>query len=110
MVKWKVEPCPGSLSTHIVPPMSSLRRLLMASPSPVPPYRRVVDASTWLKDWNSRPNCLARDPDTGIAYRKVEQLAVGLLLILRCLWCFARHRQYHFTRVGKFDGVADQVH
>ena len=26
----------------------------MASPSPVPPYLRVVEASTWLKDWNSR--------------------------------------------------------
>ena len=50
MVKWKVEPLPGSLSTHIRPPMSSPRRLLIARPSPVPPYRRVVEASTWLKD------------------------------------------------------------
>ena len=37
-VKWKVDPLPApALSTHIVPPISSLRRLLMASPSPVPP-------------------------------------------------------------------------
>src|SRR4030095_14035112 len=26
----------------------------MARPSPVPPYRRVVEASIWLNDWNSR--------------------------------------------------------
>ena len=36
-VKKKVEPEPGSLSTHIVPCMSSARRLLMARPRPVPP-------------------------------------------------------------------------
>ena len=37
-VKWKVAPLPApSLSTHIVPPISSLRRLLIASPRPVPP-------------------------------------------------------------------------
>ena len=57
IVTWNVLPRPGtpSLSTHTVPPMSSARRRLMASPSPVPPYRRLVDASPWLKDWNSRP-------------------------------------------------------
>jgi hypothetical protein len=52
-VKWKVEPWPGALSAHIVPPISSLSRLLIAKPSPVPPKRRLVEASTWLKDWNS---------------------------------------------------------
>jgi hypothetical protein len=29
-------------------------RWLMARPSPVPPKRRVVDASTWENDLNSR--------------------------------------------------------
>ena len=53
---WNVLPSPGtpSLSTHIVPPMSSASRLLIASPSPVPPYLRLVVASTWLNDSNSR--------------------------------------------------------
>ena len=55
MVKLNVEPLPTSLSTHIRPPMSSASRLLMARPRPVPPKRRVVEASTWLKDWKSRP-------------------------------------------------------
>ena len=54
MVKRKVEPCPGpALSTHIVPPISSASRLLMAKPRPVPPYLRVVELSAWLKLWNS---------------------------------------------------------
>jgi hypothetical protein len=50
MVKWKVDPLPGVLRAHIVPPSNSASRLLMASPSPVPPCRRVVEGSTWLKD------------------------------------------------------------
>ena len=27
----------------------------MARPRPVPPYRREIDASAWLNDWNRRP-------------------------------------------------------
>ena len=50
----KVEPCCSTLSTQIDPPMSSTSLLLMARPRPVPQKRRVVDASTWLKDLNSR--------------------------------------------------------
>jgi hypothetical protein len=41
----KVEPRPGSLSTVMSPPIIWQKRLLIASPSPVPPYLRVVDAS-----------------------------------------------------------------
>jgi hypothetical protein len=39
------EPLPGSLSTVMSPPIIWQNRLLIASPSPVPPYFRVVDAS-----------------------------------------------------------------
>ncbi len=42
------EPWPAALSTRMAPPMSSERRMQMASPSPVPPYFRVVEESTWL--------------------------------------------------------------
>ena len=45
-VNWNVEPTPGSLSTHIDPPINSASRLLIARPRPVPPYWRVVEAST----------------------------------------------------------------
>ena len=44
-----VEPRDGSLETLIPPPILSARPLQMASPSPVPPKRRVVEGSTWLK-------------------------------------------------------------
>ena len=55
IVKWKVEPRPGpALSAHIVPPISSASSLLIARPSPVPPYLRVVPLSAWLNFWNSR--------------------------------------------------------
>src|SRR5262245_42277757 len=40
-----VDPRPTSLSTVISPPIISQNRLLIASPRPVPPYFRVVDAS-----------------------------------------------------------------
>jgi len=52
----KVDPLPGSLATVIAPPMSWQNRWLMASPRPVPPYVRVVVASTCEKGWNSLCN------------------------------------------------------
>ena len=45
MVKWNVVPRPGALSSHILPPDSSTIRREMVRPSPVPPWRRVVDPS-----------------------------------------------------------------
>jgi hypothetical protein len=38
----------------MVPPIASARRLEIARPRPVPPKRRLIDASVWLKDWKSR--------------------------------------------------------
>jgi len=45
-VNQKVEPWPGRLSTPIEPPINSTSCLEIAKPSPVPPYLRVVEAST----------------------------------------------------------------
>ena len=42
-----------SLATRSSPPMASTSRLQMARPRPVPPNRRVVDWSAWLKAPNS---------------------------------------------------------
>ena len=52
-----VEPWPGfpELSAMSDPSIASARRLLMARPRPVPPYRRAMDESAWLNDWKSRP-------------------------------------------------------
>jgi len=46
---------PSTLCTDMAPPMRSTRRRLIASPRPVPPKRRVVETSTWVNEWNSRP-------------------------------------------------------
>ena len=53
----KVEPSPGSLSTVMSPPIIWQKRRLIASPSPVPPYLRVVEASACVKAWNSLAIC-----------------------------------------------------
>ena len=47
-------PLPTSLSTQIRPPIISTRLLQMESPRPVPPKRRVMEASAWAKGWKSR--------------------------------------------------------
>lgn len=36
-----------------LPPISSVRRLQIAKPQPVPPYLRVVELSACVKDLNS---------------------------------------------------------
>jgi len=45
MVTVNVLPLLGALSTWIVPPSISTSRFVIVSPSPVPPKRRVVEAS-----------------------------------------------------------------
>src|SRR5262245_29533492 len=52
-----VEPLPGELSTATSPPSMVQKYLVMASPSPVPPKRLVVEASAWLHAANRRPSC-----------------------------------------------------
>ncbi|OFA08668.1 hypothetical protein DUPY_06260 [Duganella phyllosphaerae] len=61
-LKWKRLPCPGVLSTPITPPMARTSCCEIARPSPVPPYRRVVLLSAWLKAWNRRRCCSALMP------------------------------------------------
>ena len=46
-------PSPGRLSTDTPPPISSTSCRQIASPSPVPPKRRVVELSAWVKGRNS---------------------------------------------------------
>ncbi len=63
IVKWNVDPLPSpSLVTHMLPPINSASRLLMASPRPVPPYLRVVEESACENDWNNRPICSLDSP------------------------------------------------
>ena len=52
-----VLPLPGSLSSQMRPPMSSISCRVIVSPSPVPPYRRVVLPSAWVKLSNTAACC-----------------------------------------------------
>ena len=51
----KVNPLPDSLSTSTVSPIISQKWRVMANPKPVPPKRRVVDASAWANASNKCP-------------------------------------------------------
>src|SRR5439155_2380610 len=53
-VNQNVLPLPTTLSTPMAPPIISTSRLEIASPRPVPPYRRVMDPSAWGNDWKNR--------------------------------------------------------
>ncbi len=48
-IRWKVVPCPNSLVATMSPPIARAKPRLIVSPSPVPPKRRVVEASAWTK-------------------------------------------------------------
>src|SRR5437879_613180 len=52
-----VEPRPGVLWTVMSPPIKRQKRRLIASPRPVPPYLRVVEASACAKSWNNLAIC-----------------------------------------------------
>ena len=58
----KSVPRPVSEDTPMRPPINSTMRLQIARPRPVPPYRRVVEASAWLKAVNSRSTASGRMP------------------------------------------------
>ena len=61
-VNRKREPWPGVLSQDRFPPISCASCREIVSPSPVPPYSRVVDPSAWVKASNRLPNALASIP------------------------------------------------
>ena len=47
-------PSPSTLTTPSLPPMSRTKSWLIDKPSPVPPYRRVMDWSPCVKGWKRR--------------------------------------------------------
>ena len=58
----KVEPCPGTLSTLICPPIISVNCLVIGNPSPVPPYFVVVSSSAWVNSSNTLMTCCSFMP------------------------------------------------
>ena len=68
--KWKRLPLPGSLSSQSRPPISSTSCAEIVRPRPVPPYRRVVDASA-CTNAPKISHCLScGDADAGVAHRE----------------------------------------
>ena len=55
-VNQNVEPFPSRLSTPMSPPINAASCFEMARPSPVPPYLRLVDESTWVNFSNRIPS------------------------------------------------------
>jgi hypothetical protein len=58
----KTEPLPDSLATVTSPPIIRASLRVIASPSPVPPYRRAVEESAWVNSSNSLACCSAVMP------------------------------------------------
>eukprot|EP00906_Rhabdomonas_costata_P016604 RCo023836 len=50
------------LLTRSVPCIRCISRCEITRPRPVPPYRRVIELSAWLKGWNSRPIAASLSP------------------------------------------------
>ncbi len=102
IVNENVAPRPGPpLSAHIVPPISSASRLLMASPSPVPPYLRVVEASAWLNFWKRLADALGGKADARVAHGEGQLGRVAVTAAVT--------RQHDFAALGELDGVGEQV-
>ena len=69
-VTLNVLPLPGMLLIVMSPPSISASRLLIVSPSPVPPSFRVVDESAWLNGRNNSGDLPLRQPDARCRSRR----------------------------------------
>ncbi len=59
----------------MAPPICSASDLLIARPSPVPPYLRLMEASTWLNESKIRSWCSGGIP--GPVSRTTNEIAVA---------------------------------
>ena len=97
----KVAPRPSTLSALISPPIRATSREVIASPSPVPSWRRVDEASTWLNFSNTWSSLSAGMP-----------MPVSLTTIVSrvlALTADAADVDQHMAGVGELDRVAEQV-
>ena len=100
-VNQKVEPLPSVLSTPISPPIRWTRREVMARPRPVPSWRRVEEASTWLNFSNT---CFSLSFGMPMPVSVTEMRSFAMPPI-----DFAGHIDEDVARIGEFDSVAEQV-
>ena len=92
------------LVAHAVPPISSARRRLIASPSPVPPYRRLVEASTWRERLEQLVQAVGRDADAGVADGRGGRPTASGSRRRR-----AAGRDHDLAGLGELHGVVQQV-
>ena len=98
----KVAPRPGSESTPMLPPIRSTMRLQITSPRPVPPYRRVVEASACANARNRLPmlSLLMPMPVSRTSKRNSCWVLVSPLRVTTTVTAAA---------LGELERVADQV-
>ena len=102
-VKPNVEPSPGpALATHIVPPISSARRLLIARPeSGAAVFAR--GRAVGLGEAAEQPcDALGAEADAGVAHRESQLRA-------RRRWGVRRRSRTTSPRLGELDRVGQQV-
>ena len=101
-VNQNLEPLPTVLSAPIWPPMASTRPLAMERPRPVPPCRRVVEASAWTNGLNS---CSSTGAGMPMPLSRTAKRMTAPAVVLR----LEDHVDVHLALVGELDGVAHQV-
>ena len=91
-----------AFATPISPFIISTSRFEMASPSPVPPYLRVVDPSAWLNAWNRcrHPSSLIPMPVSCTVKRTVTS---------KSHWR-TDGTDDNLTTLRELDGIGDEVH
>jgi hypothetical protein len=89
----------------MLPPISSMRRLEMASPRPVPPWRPCRTLLGLLELGEDAVDGMSRNAWAGVAHRETEHGGVAGARFRRDV-----ERQTDAARLRELDGVAHQVH
>ena len=97
----EVVPASSANSTRISPPICSMMRLQIASPSPVPPKRRLIEEFGLGEIAEQLADLLGRDADAGVADRAFEWSRRPAVEAAR--------RDLHDARVGELDRIGHQV-
>ena len=69
----KTEPCPGSLSNHILPPWNSTKRFVMVRPIPIPSYSLMAVFFPYLERGKKHVLHPRHDAGPGVLYRYLER-------------------------------------
>ena len=95
------------LATSMSPPMARARRREIASPSPVPPWRRCTAASACSNSLNSAgsPSAAMPMPVSSTTMARPASSPAGSCLPA----CALPHGHEHAAGIGELDGIADEV-